>query len=396
MIHSPRPTGPRLRRFGFACAASALVAGCTGDTLDVDLRDLGNGFDTSDAVASPPERPRPDARGVISYPTYQVAVAQRDDTVTTVATRLGINPNELARFNGLSPDTPLRRDEVVALPGRVSDPAAAPGGVDVAAVAGAAIDRAGPVTTTPLGPSTTSPAPAAAPQPGPEPIRHQVARGETVYSVARLYNVSARGIADWNGLGPDLSVREGQFLMIPTGGQAPPARVAPTVAPGTGSPTPVPPSASTPLPPPDPVAAPAAPDAAPEPTPAPDLGSQQSAPASDAPMIRPVSGSIIRAYAPGRNEGVDFAAAAGAEVRAAAAGTVAAVTTDTAGIRIVVIRHSDGLLTVYTHVEDLTVERGTSVSQGQVIGTVRAGDPSFLHFEVRRGTESADPTEFLP
>jgi lipoprotein NlpD len=31
-----------------------------------------------------------------------------------------------------------------------------------------------------------------------------------------------------------------------------------------------------------------------------------------------------------------------------------------------------------------------------VIGKVRAGDPAFLHFEVRRGMVSQDPADFLP
>jgi murein DD-endopeptidase MepM/ murein hydrolase activator NlpD len=44
----------------------------------------------------------------------------------------------------------------------------------------------------------------------------------------------------------------------------------------------------------------------------------------------------------------------------------------------------------------LTVAKGASVSKGQTIGKVRAGDPSFLHFEVRRGLTSVDPADFLP
>ena len=40
-------------------------------------------------------------------------------------------------------------------------------------------------------------------------------RGETAYTIARLYNVSAKSLAEWNGLGPDLAVREGQYLLIP-------------------------------------------------------------------------------------------------------------------------------------------------------------------------------------
>ena len=83
-------------------------------------------------------------------------------------------------------------------------------------------------------------------------------------------------------------------------------------------------------------------------------------------------------------------------MRAADSGTVAAVTTDTSGGGIVVIKHNDGLLTVYTQMSNLTVSKDDTVSRGQVIGKVRSGNPSFLHFEVRRGLQSLDPTDYLP
>ena len=86
---------------------------------------------------------------------------------------------------------------------------------------------------------------------------------------------------------------------------------------------------------------------------------------------------------------------AGTPVRAAAAGTVAAVTRDTDGIPILVLRHSDGLLTVYAGLDDLGVKKGDVVTRGQSIAKVRSGDPAFLHFEVRKGLEAVDPTPFL-
>jgi murein DD-endopeptidase MepM/ murein hydrolase activator NlpD len=410
----PAFSAPLRQRLAFGAATLALLAGCAGEPMDFDLRRFNDQFSTTEAALNARSRPAPDARGIISYPNYQVVVARRDDTARTIAERLGIDAGALARHNGIDPDTPLRRDEVLALPTRVAEPAggpigaAAPGRTDVAALAGAAIDRAGPVTTTPLGAAPqagagSAPTPAAAttgtpPQPfTAEPIRHQVGRGETAYTIARLYDVPVRTIAEWNGLGPDLAVREGQQLMIP--GVAGPSRPVPVLEPdptppGAGSPTPVPPSAASPLPQERPVAAAAAPAAQPAPPP-PDIG-RPTTPARSAPLVRPVEGSIIRAYAPGRNEGIDIGAPAGTPVKAAAAGTVAAVTTNTEGIQIVVIRHEDNLLTVYTHLENLTVARDARVSQGQVIGRVRPGDPSFLHFEVRRGMQSVNPTEFLP
>ena len=433
-----------------ACStALALLAACA-EPFDPDLRDMGNGFDTSAAALNPPPRPRPDDRGVISYPNYQVAVAREGDTIVSLASRLGLEPGTLARYNGVSADTSLRGGEVIALPSRVAEPSPATGAqitgpitpsnppvsssstgsgrIDVSTLAGAAIDRATPQSTptspaaapqTPAASATASSLPSAprALPSGQEPVRHQVGRGETAYSVARLYNVPVRSLAEWNGLGSDLAVREGQFLLIPPGGTAqaapaPAAQPAPVAAPvtppGAGSPTPTPLSATAPLPEerPAPVAsAPAAtpsaaantPTAAPTPAPAPTPQpvAEQSQPKASA-MAMPAQGSIIRAYAKGRNDGIDIGAPAGSAVKAAAAGTVAAITTNTEGIQIVVIRHPDELLTVYTHVVDLAVERGASVSKGQTIGKVKAGSPSLLHFEVRKGMESQDPTNYLP
>ena len=134
--------------------------------------------------------------------------------------------------------------------------------------------------------------------------------------------------------------------------------------------------------------APPEPAAPPEP-PAP------AAPASTARFAQPVSGNIIRPYGNG-NEGIDIGAPSGTPVRAAGDGEVAAITQDTDQIPILVVRHPDGLLTVYANIRNITVARGDRVTGGQTIAEVGGGSPSFLHFEVRRGFESVDPNEYLP
>ena len=394
-----------VRRTLMTTAALAFLGACAENPFegfDFDLRDLGDGFDTSEAVANLPDRPAPDERGVISYPTYQVVLARQDDSIRAIAGRLGLNAATLASFNGIDADQTLRRDEVIALPSRVSEPTGALGApLDVAAVATTALDRVDAQT-----PAGTPAAPTA--QIGAEPVRYQVGSGETAFTIARQFNIPVASIAEWNALGPDLAVREGQFLLIPqsnTPSRPQSATTAPVAAPGTGSATPVPPSASAPLPADTtatPVAAPETPNtgattATPAPAaPAAPAPTTTAASNSDAQFVRPVSGSIIRAFAAGRNEGIDIGVAAGTEVKAADAGTVAAVTTDTSGTAIVVLKHAGNLLTVYTNLADLSVEKGASVSRGQSIAKVAPGSPSFLHFEVRRGLEALDPTDFLP
>ncbi len=361
------------------------------DGFDFDLRSMGNGFDTSDAVQqATAERPRPDNRGVISYPNYQVAVAFRGDTVADVASRVGLPAGDIAAFNGLPPNVPLREGEIIALPSRVAEPSPAtgamgtgpiqpPGSIDVAAIAGSAIDRSSGAA--PSG-TTVLPPPA---QTGAEPVRHRVSRGETAFTIASLYGVPVRALADWNGLDPELTVREGQYLLIPTTATAPAAE--PLTAPGQGSVAPLPPSSATPLPPPAETAA-----AAPA---SPALAQDRTAASDTGRLLMPVSGSIIRPYKKGDNEGIGIAAGAGDNVRAADAGTVAAITRDTEDVPILVIRHEGNLLTVYAGIDKISVAKGDKVKRGQSIGTVRAGNPTFLHFEVREGFDSVDPMPYL-
>ncbi|WP_415920840.1 peptidoglycan DD-metalloendopeptidase family protein [Tateyamaria sp. SN6-1] len=377
-----------------------VLAACD-EPLDFDLRGLGGGFSTSQAAQTATEdRPRPDSRGVISYPNYQVAVARRGDTLSDVATRVGLPPNELGRFNGIEPDVPLRAGEVIALPRRVAEPSPAtgavttgpiqPSGVDVTTLAGNAIDSAAP---TPASPATSQPLP----QTGQEPIRHRVERGETAFTIARLYNVPAKSLAEWNGLGADFAVREGQFLLIPVARVAAPRpsrQPAPdTTSPGEGSPTPTPPSATRPLPADEDTNATAAP--APEAPPVADVGTTTQA-ASSGEFAFPVVGSIIRPYSKGRNEGIDIKAAPGTPVNAAAAGSVAAITQSAEGVPIIVLRHDGNLLTVYANVDNVKVSKGDTVRKGEPIAALRgSADDAFVHFEVRDGFDSVDPTPFL-
>ena len=115
-----------------------LLAACAGGVSDFDFDLRPNGISSRVGAETAP-RPEPDANGLITYESYQVAVARRGDTVADVAARVGIGAEELARFNGRSASDPLRPDEVLALPRRVNP---AESGTDIAAIAGAAIDAA--------------------------------------------------------------------------------------------------------------------------------------------------------------------------------------------------------------------------------------------------------------
>jgi len=372
-----------VKRAGTALIATATalaLAGC--EQFDLDFRRDGAGTSEA-AVAATAPPPAPDSRGVISYPGYTVVQARRGETVRDIAERLDLSSGTLSELNGIGADVPLREGAVIALP----EGALGPGGgtetaaddVDITALAETALaddDGAGTDGTGPDATGTRA-----------QPVRHRVEPGETAYSIARLYDVSVTALAEWNGLGPDLNVREGQVLLIPL--PADTADAAPAVTPpGASSTVDAPPSAAEPLPDEDPAESTAETALSP-----PDLGGGADGGGGD--FVMPVAGDIIRAFEAGEFEGIDIAAEAGAPVRAADAGTVAIVTTDTEGIAIVAIDHGDNLLSVYANVEDITVAQGDSVARGESFATVAPGDPAFLHFEVRRGMDALDPSDFL-
>lgn len=401
MTAIPRPL-PRLRPFGvMGLAAALLVSGCGARGLDWDLRGGAGGYNTREAaLGASVAPPQGDVNGLITYSGYQAVQARGAESVGDIATRLGINGEELARFNALKVTDRPRMGEVLVLPTPVAAMLQGMGmgtgmaqgagsGLDVSVIASTALDRVS-TTALPAAAPTATATGAPAPTASAEPARHKVQRGETAFGIARQYGVSSKALAEWNGLGPELAVREGQYLIIPLAGATPP--VVDAVAPGTGSATPVPPSAKQPLP--DEQTIPAATAKAEAAKPAADLSGNVSA-ASATKLAMPVAGKIIRGYAKGKNDGIDIAAPAGTPVKAAADGTVAAITKSTAGTPIVLIRHAGGILTVYGGVDGLTVAKGNKVSRGQTIATVGRADTTFLHFEVRKGVESVDPMDYL-
>ncbi|HBN31918.1 MAG: peptidoglycan DD-metalloendopeptidase family protein [Rhodobacterales bacterium] len=345
-----------------------LLAGCDAG-IDLGNFNLRGDSQPLQTVA----RPTPDARGVISYPNYQVVVARKGETVATIATRIGLSGAELAQHNGLPQDYAPREGELLALPRRVSEGS---GTFDIASIASTAIDKA----------ENSKPKTTSKPATGVEPIRHRVERGETAYSIARLYDVSVTALASWNGLGPDLAVREGQHLLIPVVDE-----VKPTTddsKPGKGSTTPIPPSASKPLP--DTVKTEKLPAS-------PKLGELKTIEPVDRKFLVPVVGKIIADFSgkSGGNEGIDIGVIAGTTVKAAEDGEVALVSKSVGSKFIVLLRHADNIYTVYSNVAEVKLTKGDKVTRGQPLGVVADGTPPYLHFEVRKGTQSVDPKPFL-
>lgn len=139
---------------------------------------------------------------------------------------------------------------------------------------------------------------------------------------------------------------------------------------------------------------------------------QVAAPAaqSDSGMSEPCEGRVIAecslddlVYCAAMDDwrthnGIDYAAAEGESVHAAAAGTVSRVYSDDMLGATVVIDHGDGISTLYGSLADIdSVKVGASVAKGDVIGTVGKScaleknlEPH-LHFEVLKDGNPENP-----
>ncbi|MDR1207204.1 MAG: LysM peptidoglycan-binding domain-containing M23 family metallopeptidase [Rickettsiales bacterium] len=113
----------------------------------------------------------------------------------------------------------------------------------------------------------------------------------------------------------------------------------------------------------------------------------------------PVRGKIISDFGAKKNglynDGMNIAASAGTNVRAAENGVVAYAGNELKGMgNLVIIQHSGGWMTVYAHMDAMTVKRGARVSVGEKIGVVgktgKVSEPQ-LHFEIRNGTKAYNP-----
>ena len=98
------------------------------------------------------------------------------------------------------------------------------------------------------------------------------------------------------------------------------------------------------------------------------------------------------------HEGVDFVAAIGSKIQAAAAGVVVSAESHPQYGNMIEIDHGRGISTRYAHASKLLVRPGAFVKRGQLIALVgntgRSTGPH-LHFEVRLNGASQNPTRFL-
>ena len=137
------------------------------------------------------------------------------------------------------------------------------------------------------------------------------------------------------------------------------------------------------------------------------LGSVSKVVRWELPLVRPVPGSATSVYGKrrvyngvlkGRHGGVDYRAANGTPIKAAASGKVVLVGDHYYAGKSVYIDHGGTLVSMYFHLSKINVKVGQIVDAGDVIGltgsTGRVTGPH-LHFGVAQGGRMIDPAPLI-
>ncbi|EKF16972.1 peptidase M23 [Nitratireductor pacificus pht-3B] len=396
-------------------------------------------------IAAPVQQPAPvvaarpeldtTATGSVAQPARTgdagstVVTVREGDTAYSLSRRFGVPAGVILSANGLPRDAGLQIGQQLVIPSyaysrSATQQAAAPG----------ASQQQENTRTAAREPAPSQPAPQREPQerlavlpetpkPRARPDRaeannatasnsngaggvYTVASGDTLYGIARKTGASAASIKTANGLS-DGYLQIGQKLTIPAAGAAPATQVASAprqnaVDTTTTSATP---RAPEPAANPAPVRANAKPAEGTSQVAA--VARDNTAAAPDSTGIGklrwPVRGRIVSGFGSTsgsvRNDGIDISVPAGTAVKAAENGVVIYAGD---GLKefgnTVLVRHDDGMVTVYGHASALRVKRGEKVKRGQEIalsGMSGNAESPKLHFEVRKNATPVNPTGYL-
>ena len=221
---------------------------------------------------------------------------------------------------------------------------------------------------------------------------HIVAKGDTLYNISKRYNVDVNSLSKTNDISPPYSLAVGQRLQLPdsiVGGEIHVASAAPAEKSAwTFKKTSASASKKT---------APVKKTITAENTYTPPTKNRKSK------FMWPVRGSVISNFGPiakGRNnDGINIKAAKGTAVKAADKGTIAYAGNELKGFgNLILIKHDDGWVTAYAHNEKILVKKGQRVARGEKISTVGTtggvASPQ-LHFEIRQGKKAVNPKSYL-
>ena len=180
-------------------------------------------------------------------------------------------------------------------------------------------------------------------------VRHTVAKGDTIQTIAKKYKADATEIAQYNHITEHAKLAIGEIVLVPDGEiSAPPSNAVGRSATLRGA----------------------------------------GGPSYEGYYLRPVIGGRRTQGLHGYN-GVDVASYLGAPILASASGEV--IVARSSGWNggygnYIVVAHPNGSQTLYAHLSSLAVSAGKSVARGEIIGYMGSTGRStgtHLHFEVR-------------
>jgi LysM repeat protein len=194
-------------------------------------------------------------------------------------------------------------------------------------------------------------------------VVHSVVAGDTLSGLAKKYGVDQNEIlyCYFNDIDDPNALRIGETVLIPGGN--PPALQPKKFVPATSVKRP------------------------------------DGAPVGSGSLVWPVRGPITQRYRVG-HRALDIGGPVGKTVSAVDAGYVIKAGWDNSGYgNMVLIDHGNGMVSLYAHLDAFSVEVGSAVEQGQVIGTIgktgRATGPH-LHLEIVTNGIREDPEDILP
>jgi len=270
--------------------------------------------------------------------------------------------------------------------------------------------------------------PAQAPAPAPASEDHvdakgtyTVRRGDTLLRIAFDHGQNYRDLVAWNNLRDPDDIKVGQVLRVAplerNGGSAngngngSTAMVtSPITMPGAEKPAPIP-KKTGPRGDKKPYSESNLADADKDDAPAPKaverpasgaLAAGSTVTANDDEKLSwmwPSDGRIIATFDEGKNKGIDIAGRLGQQVMAAGAGKVMYAGSGIRGYgNLVIVKHSNSLLSAYAHNRSILVKEGQNVTKGQAIAEMGNSDADTvkLHFEIRQQGKPVDPSKFLP
>lgn len=223
---------------------------------------------------------------------------------------------------------------------------------------------------------------------------HVVAKGDTLYNISKRYNVDMSSLSRANDIDAPYSLKIGQRLLLPGAVVSKPQATSyvantpkATSSWGSSNKSTATSSSSS------------------------SSKKYASSQSYSAPVKKrtskfawPVKGPVISKFGPiakGRNnDGINIKAALGTAVNAADAGTVAYAGNELKGFgNLILIKHNDGWITAYAHNDRLLVRKGQKVRKSEKIATVGStggvSSPQ-LHFEIRAGKKAVNPMSYLP